>query len=163
MLTFMSKSSGLQFDVILNSNDSRTGRMQAKGCAKPMTWQNARRHFYWSLRGRLARERALAEMSKANPNLSHESMVDILNDLLPAEDLEPRTLAEHLESLNLEATLSQLRSKFVSQQISTLASLDRKALVSGMTNLLGKLSEDEKAAVLLALHPSSPNGEFQIS
>jgi acetyl-CoA carboxylase/biotin carboxylase 1 len=137
---------------------SRTGRMEAKGCAKPVTWTNARRQFYWSLRARLARDHALSEMERANPNLSYESMVALLNNLIPG-GAEPQALAEQLEKLSLESTLTQLRSDYVAQQITSLAAQDRKSVLSGVANLLGNLSEDEKAMMLLALHSTKSNGE----
>jgi acetyl-CoA carboxylase / biotin carboxylase 1 len=132
--------------------------MEAKGCAKATTWINARRHFYWSLRARLARDYAISQMEKANPNLSYESMVALLNNLLPGGG-EPRDIAEQLEKLNLDSTLAQLRNDYVAQQITDLTNQDRKSVLSGVANLLGNLTEDEKAAMLLALHSTKSNGK----
>ena len=132
--------------------------MEAKGCAKATTWSNARRHFYWSLRARLARDHAFSEMEKANPTLSYESMVALLNNLLPA-GAEVKTIAEQLEKLDLDSTLAQLRSQYVAQQISDLANQDRKSVLSGVASLLGNLTEDEKATMLLALQSTKSNGK----
>lgn len=132
--------------------------MEAKGCAKPMVWKNARRHFYWSLRARLARDQKLSEMMKANPNLTNELAMKQLNTLLSGST-EPRSVAEELEKLNLDSTIAQMKNDYVAQQLTTLATQDRKALISGVSSLLGSLSEDERASVLLALHSTRPTGE----
>jgi acetyl-CoA carboxylase / biotin carboxylase 1 len=138
---------------------SRTGRMQAKGCAKPMTWKNARRYFYWNLRGRLAREQALLEISRANPSLPYDALSNLLDGLL-SECSEPQALAEKLEKLDLESTIAQLKNDYVAQQITALASQDRRALISGVANLFGNLNEDERATILIALHSTRSNGEI---
>ena len=52
--------------------------MEAKGCAKPCVWKDARRHFYWSLRARLARTAALAQLAEADPELSLAARVRLL-------------------------------------------------------------------------------------
>lgn len=130
--------------------------MQAKGCATPMTWSNARRSFYWKLRVRLAQDNLLAKLSEANPTLPHEVLVSHLNGPL-SETSDNKALAEQLETLNIEPILAQLKSDYVAQQLVTLASQDRKALVSGLFSVLGSLDEDEKAAMLLALNSSRSN------
>ena len=97
--------------------------MEAKGCAKSMIWKNARRYFYWRLRGRLARERAIVQMSKANPYLSYESLTNLLEELLEGST-EPRALAEQLEKLDLESTLTQLGLEGIFGKHTTFAMIE---------------------------------------
>ena len=57
--------------------------MEAKGCAKSCVWKDARRHFYWSLRARLARSRILAQFAEAYPESTSEYRSQVLTQLAP--------------------------------------------------------------------------------
>ena len=54
--------------------------MEAKGCARPATWKNARRQFYWATRARLAQTSAIAQMGDASPDLSNQQRKELLSD-----------------------------------------------------------------------------------
>jgi acetyl-CoA carboxylase/biotin carboxylase 1 len=137
--------------------------MEAKGCAKPLVWKNARRHFYWALRARLARDKALAEISRANPRLSYDSLVAQLDLLLPQGlNSDLRAVAEQIEGLKLDSTLVQLRSNYALQQMDLLALHDRKSLLSGVSRLIGSLSEEERTSVLMALQSTRSGGESSL-
>jgi acetyl-CoA carboxylase / biotin carboxylase 1 len=127
---------------------SRTGRMEAKGCAKPVVWKESRRYFYWATRGRLARSNALAQLAAANPSKPREYREELLYNLCGVNgQSDHRTAAERLENLDLSPYVAQLKSENVVHQLLG----DRKSLVDGFVRLVDYLSEDEKATLLTAL------------
>jgi acetyl-CoA carboxylase/biotin carboxylase 1 len=134
--------------------------MSAKGCAKPAVWKNARRHFYWTVRARLARNKALSEVAEASPDSLPAYRARLLDTLIPADvdQTDNRKLAEALEAIDLTATLSSVRSAEVTHKIVELAQSHRKATLEGMLRVIDTLSEEEKAAVAGALHASSSAG-----
>jgi len=126
----------------------RTGRMEAKGCAKPAVWKEARRFFYWATRARLARSNALAQLAVAGPSQSREYRERLLNDLSGVDEKsDHQTIAQALETLDLSSVVAQLRAEHLLQQLLG----DRKSLVDGFVRLVDGLTEDEKATVLTAL------------
>lgn len=131
---------------------SRTGRMEAKGCAKPMVWKNARRHFYWALRARLARSGAVERIRRAAPESSVDYCTRLLDSLIPDVDLShEQQAALALENVNLEPTLEQLEKDSVAAKLLTLVQKDRKAVIEGVLRLADALSDDEKAALIASL------------
>ncbi|KAG8215027.1 acetyl-CoA carboxylase [Butyriboletus roseoflavus] len=89
----------------------RTGRMEAKGCAKPAIWKEARRFFYWALRARVARSEALAQLADSNPEATPELLEKLLDSLVSTVDRsDNRALANALEELDLTSTLVRLRN-----------------------------------------------------
>jgi len=132
----------------LNALYSRVGRMEAKGCAKPAVWKEARRHFYWATRARVARSNALGLLAAASPSQSREYLKQLLNDLSGVDEKsDHRAAAEALENLELSSTVAQLKGEHIAQQLLG----DRKSLIDGFVRLADCLSEDEKATVLAAL------------
>ncbi|KAH9992441.1 acetyl CoA carboxylase [Russula vinacea] len=130
----------------------RAGRMEAKGCAKPVVWKESRRYFYWATRARLARSNALSQFAAAGPSQSREYREQLLNDLSGVSGKsDHRTAAEALENLDLSSAIAQLKGEHVAQQLLG----DRKSLIDGFVRLVDCLSEDEKATVLAALR--NPN------
>ena len=82
--------------------------MEAKGCAKPAVWKDARRHFYWAVRGRVARSSALAQLAEANPESTFEYRSRLLNSIAFVDKTtDPRIAAETLEKLDLTPTVAQ--------------------------------------------------------
>jgi acetyl-CoA carboxylase/biotin carboxylase 1 len=122
--------------------------MEAKGCAKPAVWKEARRHFYWATRARIARSNALGLFTAASPSQSREYLKQLLNDLSGVDEKsDHRAAAEALEDLDLSSTIAQLKGEHIAQQLLG----DRKSLIDGFVKLTDCLSEDEKATVLAAL------------
>jgi acetyl-CoA carboxylase/biotin carboxylase 1 len=122
--------------------------MEAKGCARPAVWKEARRYFYWATRARLARSNALAVLAAASPSQSREYLEQLLDELSGVSGKsDHRAAAEALENLDLSSSIAQLRGEHIVQQLLG----DRKALIDGFVRLADYLSEDEKAAVLAAL------------
>ncbi|KAH7094196.1 acetyl-CoA carboxylase [Auriculariales sp. MPI-PUGE-AT-0066] len=134
----------------------RVGRMEAKGCAKPAVWREARRFFYWALRGRLSRSAALAKFAEANPELSLDDRTRLLDALLPTQtSTTARETAEALEALNLAPTLTQIRGDYLARRFVDLALADRTAVVEGLERLRDRLSSEEKSALIAALSGES--------
>ncbi|KAG8970659.1 acetyl-coenzyme-A carboxylase [Tulasnella sp. 425] len=134
----------------------RVGRMEAKGCAKPAEWKNARRYFYWALRARVARSTALARIQATSPQLSPEERSDVVDSLIPGVDPEDRrAVAEALEAVDLAPTLSKLKAADVARQMVDLVLSDRKAALEGFARSLESLSEDEKTRLVKLIQSSA--------
>jgi acetyl-CoA carboxylase/biotin carboxylase 1 len=128
--------------------------MEAKGCAKPAVWKEARRHFYWATRARVACSNALGLLAAASPSQSREYLKQLLNDLSGVDEKsDHRAAAEALENLDLSSTVAQLKGDHIAQQFLG----DRKSLIDGFVRLADCLSEDEKATVLAALSLRNTN------
>lgn len=122
--------------------------MEAKGCAKPAVWREARRYFYWATRARIARSNALAQLAVAGPNQSREYREQLLTDLLGVDEKsDHQTIAQALEALDISSTVTQLRTEHLLQQLLE----DRKSLIDGFVRLVDGLTETEKTTVLTAL------------
>ncbi len=122
--------------------------MEAKGCAKPAVWKEARRYFYWATRARLARSNALAQLAVAGPSQSREYRERLLNDLSGIDEKsDHQTIAQVLEALDISSAVAQLRTEHLLQQLLG----DRKSLIDGFVRLVDGLAENEKATVLAAL------------
>lgn len=131
---------------------SRTGRMEAKGCAKPAVWKNSRRHFYWALRARVARSSALGQIAEATPEANYEYRSRLLNSLAAIEPTtEYRQMAEAIEKLDLSQTLAQLKADHLLRQMIQLTKEDRKAAMDGFLRLAESFSDDERIAIASAL------------
>lgn len=123
--------------------------MEAKGCAKPAVWKNARRHFYWAVRARVARSAALAEISNASPGASYEYRSRLLNSLASIDaTTEPREVADKLENLDLTRTMAQLKADHLIRGLIELSQDDRKAAMDGLTRLADTLTEDERTSII---------------
>ncbi|EMD38813.1 hypothetical protein CERSUDRAFT_112545 [Gelatoporia subvermispora B] len=130
----------------------RVGRMEAKGCAKPMSWKDARRRFYWAVRAKVARSAALAQLAQASPDSTSEYRTRLLDSLASIEpSTDARTVAETLEALDLAPTVAQLKADNLMRRMLALAHEDRKATVDGLVRLVDNLSEDERVSLLSAL------------
>lgn len=122
--------------------------MEAKGCAKPAVWKEARRYFYWATRARLARSNALAQLAVADPSQSREYREQLLIDLSGVDEKsDHQTIAQALEALDISSAVAQLRTEHLLQQLLG----DRISLVDGFVRLVDGLTENEKATVLTAL------------
>lgn len=122
--------------------------MEAKGCAKPAVWKEARRYFYWATRARLARSNALAQLAVADPSQSREYRERLLIDLSGVDEKsDHQTIAQALEALDISSAVAQLRTEHLLQQLLG----DRMSLADGFIRLVDGLTENEKATVLTAL------------
>lgn len=129
--------------------------MEAKGCAKALTWKNARRHFYWALRARIARSNALKAFTEASPDSDYEYRTDLLENLVPVQELgDNRALALALEAFDIKPTVAKLKSDYLMRRMLEMADEDRKATISGLVRFVDNLTDDEKAALKTALQSS---------
>jgi acetyl-CoA carboxylase / biotin carboxylase 1 len=129
--------------------------MEAKGCAKPAVWKDARRYFYWALRARIARSDLLELIEGVNPELEPEERATLLDSLIPATDLsDNRALAEVLEQLNITPTLVKLKTDHLLNHFTEVAEDDRKASLDGLVRIIDSLSDDEKMFVQSAIQNS---------
>ncbi|KAF8586337.1 hypothetical protein K439DRAFT_1659720 [Ramaria rubella] len=135
----------------------RAGRMEAKGCAKPVVWKNARRHFYWALRARLAQSAALARIQLASPDSTAEYRSRLLKSLLVnVGSSDDRDITSAIEGLDLEPTLEQLHRDSVTKSMLAVAQKDRKAALEGVLRLADILSDEEKATLIASLRAPRP-------
>lgn len=133
--------------------------MEAKGCAKPAEWKNARRFFYWAVRARVARSAALESLAEANPDTTYDDRLRLLTSLtgtVPPANYEEEAAA--LEKLDLTATIAQLKADQLAHRLVDLTKEDRKVVLDGFLRFTDELSEDERATVINALQgaPRSP-------
>ncbi len=136
--------------------------MEAKGCAKAMTWKDARRRFYWAVRSKVARSAAMAELEEASPESTYEYRAQLLESIGGiGKESEPRAIAEALEKVDLTNTLTQLKADYLARQMLELASEDKKATVDGLVRVLDNLGDEEKLALIHALQNSNRSpGEY---
>ena len=130
--------------------------MEAKGCAKAMTWKDARRRFYWAVRAKVARSAAMAQLAEASPESTHEYREHLLESIAGIEDeRDPRKVTEALEKLDLTNTLAQLKADHLARRMIQLANEDKKATVDGLVRLIDSLGDEERLALVQALQNSN--------
>ena len=126
--------------------------MEAKGCAKPAVWKNARRLFYWAVRARVARSTAIAQLEEAAPDLTFDYRTRLLDSVAAIESTtEYRQMAEAIENLDLSATLAQLHADYLLRQMVQLTKDDRKAAMDSFVRLADTFSDEERAAMATVL------------
>ena len=126
--------------------------MEAKGCAKPAVWKNARRHFYWAVRARVARSAAISHLAEAAPDSTFTYRSHLLDSVAAIDSTtEYRQMAEAIEKLDLSSTLAQLHADYLSRQMIELTKDDRKAAMDGFLRLADTFSEKERAAMVTLL------------
>jgi acetyl-CoA carboxylase/biotin carboxylase 1 len=129
--------------------------MEAKGCAKPTQWKNARRHFYWAVRARVARSAALADLAEASPDSTFEYRVRLLDSVASLEPTtDYREVSEKLDKLDLTPTVAQLKADHLTRQLIELSKEDRKATMDGLLRLVDHLSEEDRASLVSVLQTS---------
>ena len=150
--------------------------MEAKGCAQPMSWANARRSFYWALRSKLALSKHISHIHHASPNLSHTAAEREIINLLPSHitpnprGTDSQVMAEALEAVDLTELLHSLRTAHVANEMlhlvrgteggrgQTLAGVGTKAGLEGLVSMVGSLTTEEKATLAAALQAERSPG-----
>ncbi|EDR14651.1 ACC1, acetyl-CoA carboxylase, cytosolic [Laccaria bicolor S238N-H82] len=141
-----------QIAILYADLHDRTGRMEAKGCAKPAVWRNARRYFYWAVRARVARSVALADLAEASPGISFEHRSQLLDDLASIEPgMDYRQMSEALEKLDLTRTLAQLRADHLMRRLVDLTKQDHKAAMESFLRMADHLSDEDRTSLIGAL------------
>lgn len=135
--------------------------MEAKGCAKPMEWKTARRHFYWATRARVARSAALADLAEASPDSTFEYRTRLLDSVASLEpNTDYRKMSEKLDKLDLTATVAQLKADHLTRQLIELSKEDRKATMDGLLRLVDHLSDEDRASLAGVLQSASSPRTF---
>ena len=143
--------------------------MEAKGCAQPMSWTNARRSFYWALRSKLALSKHISHIRHASPSLSYAAAECEVTNLLPGHimsnhrEKDSQAMAEALETVDLTEVLHNLRTTHVANEMlhlvrgterrhaQALAGVGAKAGLAGLVSMVDSLTAEEKAALAAAL------------
>jgi acetyl-CoA carboxylase / biotin carboxylase 1 len=134
--------------------------MEAKGCAQPMVWKNARRHFYWAVRARLAESAALQAIETASPETTLEYRKKLLHNLASYDDAaDNQTVATALEALDLTDAVSRLKGDALTTQLVNLAREDRKSTINGLVRFVDGLTDEEKIALRNALQAGGRSSE----
>jgi acetyl-CoA carboxylase/biotin carboxylase 1 len=136
----------------------RTGRMEAKGCARSAVWKEARRYFYWALRFRVAESTALGALETANPDATSEERHHLLNSIASIDDsMTHQERAEAIEKIDVSKTVIRLKTEYLVKSLVQLANQDSKATLNGLLGLADQLSEEERSTLISALSvPHSP-------
>ena len=117
-----------------------------------MEWTNARRYFYWAVRGRVAQSSALGKLAEADPSLTSDQRRQILEDSLPPDsEASPQALAKAYEAVDLKQTISKLKSEHLLGKLLALTEEDKQATVDGLAKLISGLGEDTKSALMASL------------
>lgn len=132
--------------------------MEAKGCAIPTVWKEARRRFYWALRQKVIRSEYAKAIQDASPTITRDDAKNLVLSLLPAtlNIKDHRAVAEALEAHDIEETVTELRDAEVSRQVSSfILSSSRKAALNGLISAAQALTEEERALIRTALEHAS--------
>ena len=137
--------------------------MEAKGCAKPAVWKEARRYFYWAVRAGVARCDALNKLAEASPGASLEYRQHLIDGLAQIDETaDNRTVAEALEALDIRSTVAQLKGDHLARQLLATSTENRKALMDGLVRIVDNLDDDERTALIAALqHSNRSPGTFR--
>jgi len=109
---------------------SRKGCMEAKGCAKPAVWKEARCFFYWALRQKNSQLKHIKAIQESSPAVSSTDAKGLLFSLLPAtlDSKDNLAFTEALERPDIEPTLSEIQEAEITCQVTSfLRSQNRKA------------------------------------
>lgn len=139
-----------QIALLYSDLHDRTGRMEAKGCARPAEWSEARRHFYWRLRRRLNEAHMLNKLANSHPVLTPAERVDVLSQLVEADSESDQAVATWIEG-HADAVTSyaaQLKTQYISDKIMEFAESDREGTIAGFTRIMESLSEEERKALV---------------
>jgi acetyl-CoA carboxylase/biotin carboxylase 1 len=130
--------------------------MEAKGCAKCITWKESRRHFYWATRARVARSSALAKIAKADPDATFEYRSRLLDNLASIDSTTSYSeAAAKLERLDLTKTVAQTKADRLVRELFDMINQDRMAAVNGIVRLVDNLTDGEKATLQAVLQDSA--------
>jgi acetyl-CoA carboxylase/biotin carboxylase 1 len=145
-----------QIALLYSDLHDRSGRMEAKGCARPADWPEARRYFYWRLRRRLNEHHMLSKIATAHPELSAMERKEFLSEIVQTEDDSDQAVAQFIEANAHLVTeeAARLRSDYVADKILGFAETDRDGLLQGFSRIMESLSEEERAALVERFTPN---------
>jgi acetyl-CoA carboxylase/biotin carboxylase 1 len=119
----------------------RPGRMKAKGVIRDVVpWKRAREYFFWRVRRRLVQDALVKELKAADASLSHADCLTMLNGWIgeKASWDDDKAVLAFLEGEGavIDEALGKVRVESIKKSVE---------------QLLGQLSDDERAAILGAL------------
>ncbi|EJU03511.1 acetyl CoA carboxylase [Dacryopinax primogenitus] len=130
----------------------RAGRMQAKDCAEPLEWKNARRFFYWRLRARLALAEAYEQFQAVDSEMTEQSCEAMLLTAHPDLNFsDNRQLAEALAKVDLAQTVEKVQQLAVARQIKVLSATNPTGAFSGLIAVLHTMTGEMRASLLAEL------------
>jgi len=139
----------------------RPNRMKAKGTIRDsLVWTESRRYFYWRVRRRLQEESALKRLRAANPSLTRDAALQIVQAAISSHDLDlssDRSVTEALEKSKAHITtrVKEERGSSISEAILSMSDEDAGAVIEGVKRAWGqRLSADDLATLSRLLSSS---------
>ncbi|KAI5477007.1 hypothetical protein MNV49_006965 [Pseudohyphozyma bogoriensis] len=135
----------------------RPNRMKAKGTIRDsLEWTESRRYFYWRLRRRLQEEDALKKLKAANPTLTREAGLKIIEESIESSALDlssDRSVTEALEKGKAAITtrVKAERATSISDSIAAMSAEDSSAVLEGLKSAYGQRLSAEDLAQLVKL------------
>lgn len=122
----------------------RANRMKAKGTIREaLEWSNARRYFYWRLRRRLAEENVAKQLATADPSMSREERVGIVQSMVDASESDQAAVAmlEKQATSAVQQKVAEVRKAKIANDVAKMALTDRAALLEGFKAAFGGSAE----------------------
>ena len=145
-----------QISVQFADLHDRSGRMLAKGTIrKELEWVNARRFFFWRIRRRLNEEYLIKRIGETLQSASRIEKVARLRSWYPPTlDYEDdKLIANWIEENHeyLDTMVKKLKDEAFAQNIAQLIRSNRDSAISGLAEVIGLLSTEDKAKILESL------------
>ncbi|KAH3678328.1 hypothetical protein WICMUC_001561 [Wickerhamomyces mucosus] len=145
-----------QISVQFADLHDRSGRMIAKGAIrKELEWVNARRFFFWRIRRRLNEEYLIKRIGEVLQNATRIEKVARLRSWYASNvDYEDdKSVANWIEENHgeLDSLVKQLKNEAFAQSIAQLIRNNHDSAISGLAEVIGLLSEEDKESILKGL------------
>ncbi|CCH45634.1 acetyl-CoA carboxylase, putative [Wickerhamomyces ciferrii] len=142
-----------QISVQFADLHDRSGRMVAKGTIrKELEWVNARRFFFWRIRRRLNEEYLIKRIGEELKQSTRIEKVARLRSWYPTSiDFEDdRSVATWIEENHeqLDLSVKQLKDEAFAQNIAQLIRSNHDSAISGLAEVIGLLSTEDKEKIL---------------
>ena len=142
-----------QISVQFADLHDRSGRMVAKETIrKELEWVNARRFFFWRIRRRLNEEYLIKRIGEELKHATRIEKVARLRSWYPSTvDFEDdRAVATWIEENHeqLDLSVKQLKDEAFAQNIAQLIRTNHDSAISGLAEVIGLLSTEDKEKIL---------------
>ena len=145
----------LQISLQYADLHDRAGRMKAKDTIRmPLSWQNARRFFYWRLRRRLNEEYVLKRIaaSQSKELVSRSNGLKTLESWsgLPNYSTDDATVAVWFEEnrKSIADKIEAMKTDAIAYDVAALMRSHKSGGLKGVAQVLSMLPVDEKEEVL---------------
>jgi acetyl-CoA carboxylase/biotin carboxylase 1 len=134
----------------------RSGRMFAKGAIrKELEWVNARRFFFWRIRRRLNEEYLIKRIGETLQQATRIEKVARLRSWYPPtlDHEDDQSVATWIEENHeqLDAMVKKLKDEAFAQNIAQLIRSNHDSAISGLAEVIGLLSAEDKEKILKGL------------